>query len=104
LLKKGVFATWHRLETIAGILEKFGSYVLVAMVLLTSTDIFLRKFFNSPLPFSFELTEFLLVVVAWCYIAFTTSQGRHVSVDTVTSHFKPRARKVTLLIGDLIMS
>jgi TRAP-type C4-dicarboxylate transport system permease small subunit len=101
-LKKVVTLTWNKLETIAGFLEKFGSYVLVAMVLLTSTDIMLRKFFNSPLPFSFELTEFLLVVVAWCYIAFTTSQGRHVSVDTVTSHFKPRARKITLLIGDII--
>jgi TRAP-type C4-dicarboxylate transport system permease small subunit len=102
LIRKTVAATWHKLEWIAGILEKFGSYVLVAMVLLTSTDIILRKFFNSPLPFSFELTEFLLVVVAWCYIAFTTSKGRHVSVDTVTSHFKPSARKTTLLIADII--
>jgi TRAP-type C4-dicarboxylate transport system permease small subunit len=102
LFKKTVFATWHKLEMVAGILEKFGSYVLVAMVLLTSTDIMLRKFLNSPLPFSYELTEFLLVVVAWSYIAFTTSKGRHVSVDTVTSHFKPRARKITMLIGDIV--
>ncbi|MBN1188816.1 MAG: TRAP transporter small permease [Dehalococcoidales bacterium] len=102
MIKKTVFAAWHALEIIAEILEKFGSYILVAMVLLTSTDIMLRKFFNSPLPFSFELTEFLLVIVAWCYIAFTTSKGRHVSVDTVSSHFKSRLRKITVLLGDCI--
>jgi TRAP-type C4-dicarboxylate transport system permease small subunit len=102
LIKKVVSATWNKLSLIAGILEKFGSYMLVAMVLLTSTDIMLRKLFNSPLPYSFEVTEFLLVIVAWCYIAFTTSQGRHVSVDSVTSHFKPAVRKIIILAGDII--
>lgn len=100
-LKKSINAIWNRLSTIANILEKLGSYVLVAMVLLTSTDIILRKF-NSPLPFTFEVTEYLLVIVAWCYIAFTTSKGRHVSVDTITSHFRPKIRRFTVLIGDFI--
>jgi TRAP-type C4-dicarboxylate transport system permease small subunit len=99
---KGIAGAWKRLSAIADILEKLGSYVLVAMVLLTSADIILRKYFNSPLPFTFEVTEYLLVVVAWCYIAFTTSKGRHVSVDTITSHFSPKVRKILVTIGDFI--
>lgn len=93
---------WHKLSLLASILENIGSYVLVGMVLLTSTDIFMRRFFNSPFPFTFELTEYMLVVVAWCYIAFTTAKGRHVSVDTLTSHFPARVRSALVLIGDFI--
>ena len=102
MFKKGIDTTWNSLSALANILEKFGSYVLVAMVLLTSTDIILRKYFNSPLPFTFEVTEYLLVIVAWCYISFTTSKGRHVSVDTVTSRFPPGIRKKIITIGDFI--
>lgn len=102
MIKKGIATTWNKLSLVANVLEKFGSYVLVAMVLLTTADIMLRKYFNSPLPFSFELTEFLLVIVAWCYIAFTTSKGRHVSVDTLTSHLSPKARKIIVTMGDFI--
>ncbi len=90
------------MASITGILEKLGSYVLVGMVLLTSADIFMRRVFNSPFSFTFELTEYFLVIVAWSYIAFTTSKGRHVSVDTLTTYFPPKARKVTLYIGDFI--
>ena len=93
---------WNRMASITGVLEKLGSYVLVGMVLLTTADIMLRRFFNSPLPYSYEVIEYLLVVVAWSYIAFTTSKGRHVSVDTLTSHFTPSARRVTLYIGDFV--
>jgi TRAP-type C4-dicarboxylate transport system permease small subunit len=102
VLRRGIRAIWNVTASIAEILEKIGAYVLVGMVLLTTTDVILRRAFNSPLPFSYEMTEYLLVIVAWSFIAFTTSKGRHVSVDTLTSHFPPKAHKVTLYIGDFI--
>jgi TRAP-type C4-dicarboxylate transport system permease small subunit len=101
-LKKFIGVSWDRLAKTANVFEKLGSYVLVAMVLLTSTDIILRKYFNSPLPFTFEVTEFMLVIVAWSYIAFTTSKGRHVCVDSVTCHLPSKTRKILLIIGDFI--
>jgi TRAP-type C4-dicarboxylate transport system permease small subunit len=102
--RKGAFITnaWNKMASITGILEKIGSYVLVGMVLMITADVLMRRFFNSPFPFTFEMTEYLLVVVGWSYIAFTTSKGRHVSVDTLTSHFPPKTRKVILYIGDFI--
>jgi TRAP-type C4-dicarboxylate transport system permease small subunit len=101
---KGGFikSSWNRMASITGILEKLGSYVLVGMVLLISADIFMRRFFNSPFPFTFEITEYLLVIVAWSYIAFTTSKGRHVSVDTLTSHFPEKSRRKIVYVGDFI--
>ena len=102
MLKKGVNAARSTFSAVASSVEKFGSTIIMAMVLLTVTDIILRRFFNSPLPFSFELTEFLLVVVAYCYIAYTTSIGRHISVDTITSHFPQVTRKRVRTAGDFI--
>jgi TRAP-type C4-dicarboxylate transport system permease small subunit len=87
---------------IAGSIERFGSTVLTAMMLLTVTDIILRRFFNSPLPYSFELVEVLLVVVAYSYIVYTTSVSRHISVDTFTSRFPFIVRKRLVIIGDFI--
>lgn len=102
MIKRCINTAWNSLYFITGVLEKWGSYVLVGMVLLTSTDIILRRFFNSPFPFTFEVTEYLLVIVAWCYIAFATAKGRHVSVDTLTARFPTKSRNVTLVIGDFI--
>lgn len=102
MLKKVIDATFKALNAIASFVEKLGSFVLLAMVLLTVTDIMLRRFFNSPLPFSYEVTEFLLVVVAYCYIAFTTSDSRHVSVDTLAARIPPRARQWLRIGGDVL--
>ena len=102
MFKQLVKTAGSRMASITGILEKLGSYVLVGMVLLTTADIIMRRFFNSPFPFTFEITEYLLVIVAWSYIAFTTSKGRHVSVDTLTNYFPPKTRKITLYVGDFI--
>jgi TRAP-type C4-dicarboxylate transport system permease small subunit len=100
--KSFIGSVWRGLAKTAVVLEKLGSYVLVAMVLMTTADIISRKYFNSPFTFTFEVTEFMLVIVAWSYIAYTTSVGRHVSVDTVTSHLAPKSRKLVQLIGDFI--
>jgi TRAP-type C4-dicarboxylate transport system permease small subunit len=101
-MKQGIHATFKAFNTVASFVEKLGSFVLLAMVLLTVTDITLRRFFNSPLPYSYEVTEFLLVVVAYCYIAFTTSDSRHVSVDTLTARISGTARRRLRIGGDIL--
>jgi TRAP-type C4-dicarboxylate transport system permease small subunit len=87
---------------IASVFEKIGSYVLVAMVILSSTDIFLRRAFNSPFPFTYELVEFMLVIVAYCYVPFTTSLNRHVSMDTLTCRLPAKTRQRIILVGDFL--
>jgi TRAP-type C4-dicarboxylate transport system permease small subunit len=72
------------------------------MVILTSTDITLRRLFNSPFPFTYELVEFMLVLVAYSYVPFTTSLARHVSMDTLTSRFPAATRNKIILAGDFL--
>ena len=74
----------------------------MAMVLLTVTDITLRRVFNSPLPFSFELTETLLVIVVFCSVAYTTYIGRHISIDVIVSRFPLKTRKSIETVIDFI--
>ena len=75
-----------------------GAFML--MVLLIVVDVVLRRFFNSPLAFSFELIEIILSVVAFCSIAYTTSVGRHVSIAVLISRFKPNVQKKFVVVTD----
>ncbi len=102
MMRKNIGAIVNVLVAVCSGFEKFGSYVLVAMVVLTTADITLRRVFNSPFPFTYELVEFMLVLVAYSYIPFTTSLGRHVSMDTLTSRFPAATRKKIILLGDLL--
>jgi TRAP-type transport system small permease protein len=102
MIRKNIGAIGNTLTSICSGFEKFGSYVLVGMVILTSTDITLRRLFNSPFPFTYELVEFMLVLVAYSYVPFTTSLARHVSMDTLTSHFPAATRKNIVLMGDFL--
>jgi TRAP-type C4-dicarboxylate transport system permease small subunit len=102
MLRKRITTIWNACSKTANGIEKLGSTVLTAMMLLTVSDIILRRFFNSPLPYSFELVEFILVVVAYSYIVYTTSTARHISVDTLTSRFPTLLRKRLRTIGDFV--
>jgi len=72
-----------------------GIGVLVAMVLLTVTDVVLRRFFNSPLAFSYEVTGAMLVIVAFFAVAYCGIRKSHVSINILTSRFPPKARAIT---------
>jgi TRAP-type C4-dicarboxylate transport system permease small subunit len=102
MMKKSISTLASVLIATSSVLEKCGSYVLVAMMLLTTTDITLRRVFNSPFPFTYELVEFMLVLVAYCYIPYTTSLSRHVSMDTLTCRFPAITRQRIILIGDFL--
>jgi len=102
MMAKGIGALVNILTAAASVLEKCGSYVLVAMMLLTTTDITLRRLFNSPFPFTYEIVEFMLVLVAYCYIPYATSLSRHVSMDTLTRRLPVTTRQRIVLIGDFL--
>ena len=47
-----------------------GMIVFMGMVILTFLDVFLRYFFNSPLPGIYEVTEMLMPLVVFSAIAY----------------------------------
>jgi len=79
-----------------------GLAFLMAMVLLIVVDVVSRRIFNSPLSFSFELIELLLVTTVFLALVYTTSVQRHISVDVLTSRFSAKARTITDRVTDFI--
>lgn len=64
---------------------------LVGMMLLTCSDVVLR-FFDRPVPGTFEIVGFLGVIVAAFAIAYTHILGGHVAIDYLVARLPQRSR------------
>jgi C4-dicarboxylate transporter DctM subunit len=76
--------------------------IVMAMMVLTTADVFLRYVFNNPLDWNFELQSLLLVGVAYLGISYVQSQRRHVCMDVLPARL-PKTNQLQLqLFGDII--
>lgn len=75
---------------------------ILAMMVLTLLDVCGRYFLNKPIRGAFELTEFLLVFVVACGLAYTQVSRRHISVEFMVSRVQLKARRMIQGIGYLI--
>lgn len=75
---------------------------MIAMMFLTGTDVTLRYIFNSPLPGSMELTEFMMVIVVALGLSYCALQMGHVRVDVVVSRLPKRAQVVMNTIASFV--
>jgi TRAP-type transport system small permease protein len=69
-----------------------GSVFLAGLMLMTVADVILRYFFDAPILGSFEITEYLLVVVVFFAIPWAAMQRMNVRVDLIVGNFTPRLR------------
>ncbi len=81
------------------IVHVLGYFILFILIFLTVGDIIGRKFagvvsFMNPIPGTFELTEYALIVIVFASIGYTQLRGEHISIDVVTSHFPKRAQAI----------
>ena len=84
---------------ICGFVATIGS---VCIILLTVGDVFMRFFFNKPINGSFELTEYLLVILVFMAIPWATTKDAHVRVDLLTGKLKKRKQAMLYAISCLI--
>ncbi len=68
--------------------------VLVAMMLFTVLDIFLRAFFNKPIPGGVEIIERSMVFVGFFGLAWCAMRGMHIKVDLIVTFLPKRAQNV----------
>lgn len=77
---------------------------LGCMALLITADVIGRKLGN-PIPGAFELTELALILTVCLSLAYTATQGAHVSVELLVSHLGRAGRLVvSLIIGPLALA
>ena len=96
------------LHRATSIFSKVGQVILMAMVLLTITDVILRRIFNHPLSSSLELSQVMLVIVVFSSVAYCGIKRGHVRIDALTSQFSPKIQTIlksmTGLFGVLLFS
>jgi len=72
----------------------FGSAMIAVMMLLTVADVIARGFFNQSVQGSYELSEFMLVIVVFFSMAGCQLFKGHITIDLVVSRFPQRAKDI----------
>jgi TRAP-type C4-dicarboxylate transport system permease small subunit len=72
----------------------FGGLVMAGLMLLTVADVFLRYLARAPILGSFEMTELLLVVVAFFAIPWAAAKKVNIRVDLLVGRLPPRIQAV----------
>ena len=81
-------------EPLSRAMDGLGRIILALMVLLITADVVLRYFFNRPIKGSYELVEFMLVVIVYLGLAYTQTQKEHISVTLLTEKMPPHVLAV----------
>jgi len=70
-------------------IDSIGRVILALMVLLITLDVVLRYFFNRPIKGSYELVEFMMVLIVYLGLGYTQINKRHVSINLFTTKLSP---------------
>lgn len=87
------FSIWRGLGYASRVMAYLGIVALFIMMVITVADVIGRYAFNKPILGVFELTEFLVLVLVFSFLAYTQSEKSHVSVDLLANILPPRVRK-----------
>jgi TRAP-type C4-dicarboxylate transport system permease small subunit len=84
-------------RVVVGVSHK-GAYVaavmMLAMMLLTVSDVCLRYFFNSPIVGGYELTGLFMIMIFAPSLAWTAAREANVRVDLIVNKFPARAQGI----------
>jgi TRAP-type C4-dicarboxylate transport system permease small subunit len=73
--------------------EIVAAFFLLAIALLTATNVFLRDLFSVQIPDWFDGARMLQGIALFWGIALTTFYGSHICVDILWEHLRPAARR-----------
>lgn len=90
------------IELLSKILGIVAIGVLVAMMLFTVLDVFLRAFFNRPIRGDVELIEVGMVCTSFLGLAWCAMRGMHIKVDLVVSFLPKRTQRIIDSFGYLL--
>lgn len=96
---KKIAKTFDALNNFIGI--AFGT-IIVMLVILTVMEVILRKFFNAPTIWSFEVLKQLFAVYFMITAAYGLLKGSHVSVDVFSRLLSQKGQAILSIISYLI--
>lgn len=88
----------------SAVMAYIGALALFILMLLTTADVTGRYLFNKPILGTIELTEILILLIVFSFMANTQAEKRHVSVDLFFRRFRRPVRLgVELAIGTVCL-
>jgi TRAP-type C4-dicarboxylate transport system permease small subunit len=92
---KNVYHVFSRvLKPVTRVLFYVGLVFLAGMMFLTAADVIGRYFLSSPILGSFEITEYLMVILMATSLAYCGMIKGHVEIELVTSRFPERIQTI----------
>lgn len=92
----------NKLGRISALLAYAGAASLFAMTCLTTADVIGRYVFNKPIMGAHEMTEFMVLILIFSFLAYTQSQKTHVTVDLLLAIFPDRIKRYIKIFNHLV--
>jgi TRAP-type C4-dicarboxylate transport system permease small subunit len=80
------------------------SLMMSGLVIIVCSDIFLRYFLRSPLVWSTEVTEILLLDITFLGTAWVFKENGHVVIDVFTAKAEEKTKKVLNFISYILIA
>ena len=87
---------------LSSVLAYVGAVALFGTMCLTAADVIGRYAFNSPILGVFELTEFLVLILIFSFLAYTQSQKTHVAVELLLKILPRRIQAYIEVLNHII--
>jgi tripartite ATP-independent transporter DctM subunit len=93
-LDKGADFIEKRIEPFTRWINAMGACTALIMVVLVAAHVLTRALFRKPLIGTVELEELMIVILVFLGMAYTQVQGKHISVDFLTSRFSEKNQTI----------
>jgi TRAP-type C4-dicarboxylate transport system permease small subunit len=84
------------------ILAGLGAVALFAQMCLVTADVVGRYLFDSPITGVYEITEFMILIIIFSFLASTQAAKRHVHVDLLVNRLPGRLQWIVALINHIV--
>ncbi len=81
-------------KSLSTYLSYVGNVALAAMMLLTTADVVGRYFFNAPVLGAYEITEYLMLILVFAFLAVAQRDKAHINVDIVFNRLSTRLQTI----------
>ncbi|MGD9161427.1 MAG: TRAP transporter small permease [Desulfobacteraceae bacterium] len=85
-------------QSLSTYLAYIGALSLFLMMCLTIADV-VGRFFNRPILGAFELTEFMVLVLIFSFLAYAQSHKAHINVDLFMMFFPGKLKNIIELFN-----
>jgi len=89
------------LQRLSTYLACIGALSLFFMMCLTIADVAGRYLFNKPILGAFEITEFMVLVLIFSFLAYAQSHKAHINVDLFMMFFPEKFKNIIELFNHI---